>query len=137
MEGGPAGETAAERRRLATAMEKVRRRLGVECECPFHLPDGAGGTVEFAAYLADFGGPLGMVVDVTDRSFRIPGGEGRSAAAEKAGLYISFLSPGYPVEDEEEFLEALVDWGYFGSLEKLSDALRKKRALRRSPHARP
>ena len=88
-----------------------RRRLAVECECPFGLPDGAGGAVEFAAYLADFGGPLGMVVDPTSPT-GFAGGKARGGGREEGRPYFSTLSPGYPVEDEGEFLEALVDWGY-------------------------
>ena len=129
MAGGSAEGIAAERRRLTAAVAKACEALGVECECPFHFSDEAGGTIEFAAYLADFGGPLGMVVD--------PIGSGNSGVARKAGLYFSALGHAFLVEDEESFLEALVDWGYFGSLAKLGETLRRKRALRRSPHARP
>lgn len=127
----------AERRRLAEAIERTCRSLGVECECPFELPDGARGSVDFAAYLADFGGPLGMVVDPAIGDDGPLHGGARARATTKAGLYFSSLGPGCRVEDEEEFLEALVDWGYYGSLEKLSEPLRRKRALRRSPRARP
>lgn len=93
------------------------------------------GAAEFAAYLADFGGPLGMVVDVAGGD--APAVRAQNAAAAQAGLFLPRLSPGYPIEEEEHLLEALVDWGYYGSLAKLSDGLRRKRALRRSPHARP
>lgn len=132
-----AEEMAAERRRLAEAIERACRPLGVECECPFRIP-GAGEDVgDSAAYLADFGGPLGMVIDVADGDWDSPAARAKNAAAKQAGLYVSRLSPGYPIEDEEHLFECLVDWGHFGSLAKLGEGLRRKRALRRSPYARP
>ena len=130
-------EMAAERRRLAEAIERACRSPGVKCECPFGLPDGTGGRIDFAAYLADFGGPLGMVIDVVGTGDGPIEPGARAKSATEAGLYFSSLRPGYPVEDEQEFLEALVDWGYYGSLETLSEPLRRKRALLRSPYARP
>lgn len=128
-------EMAAERRRLAEVIERVWRPLGVECECPFRIQGADESVGEFAAYLADFGGPLGMVIDVDGGD--TPAVRAGNRAAMQAGLFISRLSLGYPIEEEEHLFECLIDWGYYGSLAKLGDGLRRKRALRRSPHARP
>ena len=103
-------------KRAANAWLEASRYLRIKVCAPYELRVG-GESVDCLAFLPDFGGPKGMVIGTT----LAPDFETDSdliELAKKNGLYFSFINPaGYASYDESTFTEALIDWGFFGSLE--------------------
>lgn len=84
------------------------RQLGVRVEAPYSVFF-EGEVVTVAAFLPDFGGRNGMVIDIGDMlDF-----DKLSRVTDANGIYLSCLNP---VADTSEasVRDALNDWGYFG-----------------------
>lgn len=113
----------ASRRQLAAFVEDRCRLLGLQCSCPHVVPHAAEGGLEFAAFLPHFGGPRGLLLDVVTEPDFVPS-ESHKVAAARLGIPVSFVNPASLLEDTNEFVAALRDWGYFGRLEELRDDVR-------------
>ena len=98
---------------LASVWNDAARHLDIRLVAPFQATE----AIVCLAYLSDFGGPKGMILDV----LRLPEmsvDRALVAFAEKQGFFWSFVHPEtYSRFDRATFIEALKDWGYFGSPE--------------------
>jgi len=104
--------TLRERQKLSNVWRLAAESLSLRIEAPYLLKDSAGEGVTCIAYLPDFGGPNGMVIDLLDD----PGRNAVSLAAKANKMYYSFINPEvYEKFDAREFQEALTDWGFFGN----------------------
>jgi len=92
------------------------------------LADGLVGDVEFAAYLPQFGGPKGILVDIVIDPDYTPG-EAQKRVAAELRIPISFVNPASLLRSADEFILALRDWGYFGLPAELTEAARNALAL--------
>jgi hypothetical protein len=101
------------KRKLETAWITAGRELRIKVKAPFDFWSEARQHL-CIAYLAEFGGPHGMVIDavfppafVTNRAL--------AHDAEMAGYFVSFINAHtYAAFDLRKFQEALMDWGYYG-----------------------
>jgi hypothetical protein len=98
---------------LIQAWQSAQRELKIRVTAPFTFAAGAT-THECIAFLPDFGGPGGMVIDaIGPPAFQPP--QGMTSAAEVAGYYWSLINAEINSRFEADvFKEALLDWGYFG-----------------------
>ncbi len=102
-----------DRKALIQAWQFAQRELQIRVTAPFNFSV-AETTHDCIAFLPDFGGPAGMVIDaISPSTFRPP--PAVLAAAEKAGYYWSLINVAtYRRFEAETFKEALRDWGYTG-----------------------
>ena len=112
-----------ERRALSQLIEQRCVTLSVKSNCPHFIAENLGEAVEFSAYLPDFGSPKGILIDIVSDPDYLPSLR-HKLVAERAGIPVSFINPASLINDVSEFVEALRDWGYFGSPENLPEALR-------------
>jgi hypothetical protein len=101
------------REALIQAWQMAQRELKIRVTAPFCFRSGER-THNCIAFLPDFGGPVGMVIDaIWPPKFRPP--KGVASAADAAGYYVSFINANiYSCFDTDTFKEALLDWGYCG-----------------------
>ena len=85
--------------------------LDVVTTCPYQL-QGPLGIVDFAGYLPFFGGVNGLLICELLPPKYIPS-EKHRIAANSSDIFISFVNP-LSIIDRNDFIEALLDWGYFG-----------------------
>lgn len=111
------------RRQLAVFVEERCRLLDLRNECPFVASSAGTSGIEFAAYLPQFGGSKGMLLDVVTEPDYVPSDE-HKRAANQLGVPISFVNPTSLFENANEFIEALRDWGYSGPPEQLRQDVR-------------
>jgi hypothetical protein len=112
--------TVASRRQLAAFVEERCRLLGLRCDCPHVVRNADESELEFAAFLPQFGGPRGLLLDVVTEPDFVPS-KSHNAAASGLGIPVSFINPSSLLEDANEFVAVLRDWGYFGRCEDLTD----------------
>jgi len=106
--------TDEQRERVYAAWRIAADALSIRVEVPYLLKTSDGEELLCAAQLPDFGGPKGMVFSLLDHLTHLGGKVG--SAAKSRGLYYSIINPAiYDHYDEEIFIEALTDWGFFGS----------------------
>lgn len=117
------------RRELSHFIRDKCHTMGLQCVCPyFGLLDKAN-SIEFAAYLPQFGGVKGIFVD--------PMGEQESTIlaqknfAAQLETPISFVNAALFTQDVF-FLDSLRDWGYVGKQSELSQHLQEKLHIFRS-----
>ena len=99
---------------MGAAWRTAGEILRVSVQAPYVFVDARGREFPCLAFLPEFGGPRGMIVEAiegpdfnTDTALAV--------AASEAGVYCSFVNPEqYAVFEEETFKEALRDWGFFG-----------------------
>ena len=104
-------------KKTIAAWAMASKHLGIRSELPFDFQVGRS-SHKCIAYLPDFGGPKGMLLQAifppefkTDEAF--------ASDATRAGFYYSFINPlAYGEFDLKSFQEALIDWGFFGSRSK-------------------
>jgi hypothetical protein len=112
-----------ERLRLASFVARECAKLGIHNSCPYQVSDEHGGEIVFAAYLPQFWGAKGVLVDVympRDKAIRAK----QLKTAQRLGIPVSFVNlvPLYNTPDK--FVECLVDWGYRGVPSDLRDDVR-------------
>jgi len=106
--------TDEQRESVYDAWRVAADALSIRIQVPYLLKTPDGEEVLCAAYLPDFGGPRGMVFGLWDHLAHL--GDKVGTAAKSQGLYFSRINPEvYDYYDEEVFVEALTDWGFFGS----------------------
>lgn len=73
-----------------------------------------GNQISCVAYLPDFGGPKGIVIELNNPpDFEID--KGLVDAAKAKGISYSFMNfKIYKEYQEDGFKEVLIDWGFFG-----------------------
>ncbi|WP_157008293.1 hypothetical protein [Xenophilus azovorans] len=93
-------------------IKKMNSVLKIKGECPCRLSGPEIKNVEFVAFLPEFGGERGMLLDlITPPDFE-PGFE-QKKIAEQLQMRVSFLNP-ESMKAIDEYMLALRDWGYFG-----------------------
>jgi len=103
-----------ELKRLSSTWRVAAEELSFRIEAPYSFKGTPNSNVSCVAFLPDFGGPKGMVVDLLDDPPYERGSPIR-LSAEANGMFCSFINPKvYEKFDAEEFKEALTDWGFFG-----------------------
>jgi hypothetical protein len=96
---------------IIKAWEEAASDLGLEIEAPFYLNTDAG-QIKFALLVKYFGSPKGTLIEELDNRFEIDFDD----ITQQYGYYGSFLNPAtYERYDRDLFIEALTDWGFFGS----------------------
>jgi hypothetical protein len=108
------------RRRLSAEIEQRCRTLGIPCECPYVARDD---DVEYAAFIPHFGSRSGILIDVTcgpDFASNLR----RHTTAKNLGIGISFVNPDF-LEDGQEFIEALREWGFYGDVADLAEETKR------------
>jgi len=101
----------ADDRRIADAWLLASVDLGINVTAPFTVDGFDGEPVEFVALLHGFGTAAGTLVCTTDDDFDVAGD-----LAEARGFYSTALNPThYSRYDRAHFIEALDDWGWYGS----------------------
>ena len=96
---------------MMRAWDVASHELQIRVATPFRISDQLNAPV----YLADFGGPNGMIIDAGIGPALDGIADIRKFAAER-NLYYSILNPmSYMSFERTLFLEALHDWGYFGN----------------------
>ena len=94
-------------------------RLGVRVVAPFEFKVGPA-SYNCIAYLPDFGGSKGMLLQATFPPV-FATDQGLASAAQNEGYFISFINPNsYSRLDFHEFQEALKDWGFSWLTKSLS-----------------
>ena len=97
---------------LRQALNRASASLGISIITPYSVADDTSATVEFVAFLPDFGGSQGMVIGASavgdEEMWR------QVAVAKQRGLFYSALSEDYCRFDYDRYTEALNDWGWFG-----------------------
>lgn len=88
---------------LIEAWQAAALDLGFRLEAPYCLSTSTGDSIWVEGFLPDFGGSRGMV-------FR-----GMEHSAPSTDRYVSLIAPIYHQYVRERFIEALTDWGWFGS----------------------
>lgn len=114
------------RRIFSSLLEQRAHVLGVRVFCPFVVTDEQGKQIEFAGFLPAFGSPQGLLVDLIVEPMFEPSQQ-HERAAKFAGIPVSFVNPECWTEDESEFKDALIDWGYFGPEGEYPTALRDRK----------
>ena len=104
-------------RLIAQSWRTASKRLHIRVSAPHQVTRGKE-TLSCAAFLPDFGGPHGMVIGITQPpSFEVD--RQLIEFAHSSGVYYTFVNPNlYRKFDETVFMEALRDWGFFGSQER-------------------
>jgi hypothetical protein len=107
------GNREEQEQRVIAAWIVAERELSIRVVAPFEFRAGAA-SYNCIAYLPDFGGPRGMLIEafVPRKS---PRNKALDRDAQAAGYYRSSISADvYQDFDRAKFQEALVDWGYYG-----------------------
>lgn len=100
-------------RKVSKAWVHAGQDLGVKVTAPYEIRSGSRGVI-YAAYLHEFGSQKGTLVGVLTPPDLMVDEEAKQVA-ERAGMYVSFVSPeGYDEYRKDLFIETLQDWGYFG-----------------------
>jgi hypothetical protein len=101
--------------RVQDAWTIASKKLGFDFTAPFQIED-QGKKVPYHGFVRNFGGKNGTLFFASERF-----DEDLSAAsvlARKKGYYFSCINAAiYRSYDEEVFVEALTDWGWFGKPE--------------------
>jgi hypothetical protein len=104
--------------KVSKAWRTAASHLSIRIEAPYRLPTTDGlSTVLSVAYLPDFGGANGMVVGLASGpAFKVD--RTLKASAKAVGVNCSFINPDvYEHYGTVTFKEAIIYWGYFGTLE--------------------
>jgi hypothetical protein len=98
---------------LIAAWSVASERLGFRIVAPFDF-NRDGASYKCVAYLPDFGGPTGMVLQaIFPPHFTVDKNLARDV--KKAGYYMSFINADcYSKFDPHQFEDALNDWGFYG-----------------------
>jgi hypothetical protein len=104
--------------RLITEKAGALRLLAV---CPYIVDDPVERRVEFSAYLPQFWGKSGLLVDSYQRSGKYGN---RSDVAKRLGIPISYVNPEAIIKKSDAFIDCLIDWGYRGDLADLRSDVR-------------
>jgi len=91
---------------LVAAWQLAASALGVRLVSPYLLRIENGDAIWVEGFLPDFGGKRGMI-------FR-----GISRDAPRTDLYVSLISDAYRGFDRARFIEAMSDWGWYGSADE-------------------
>jgi hypothetical protein len=86
--------------------------FGVRCSAPYRINSDVHGSVEFCAFLPDFGSANGMLIGAWSPSSSLTKSL-RKYLSDECGFYISFVNPG-ALHSAADFADCLMDWGYFG-----------------------
>jgi hypothetical protein len=117
--------TEQKMKRVCDAWRIAAVALSIKVEAPYVIRTRDGKEVACIAHLVDFGGPNGMIIGLYSRPASETDKELKSAAESK-GLFYSFINADfYERYDENEFKEALTDWGFFGDEDRRPNWLRK------------
>jgi hypothetical protein len=105
-------------KRTSAAWIKAAKELGIRVEAPYVIKDKQGHSLEFIAYVPDFGGSKGAVlIAATPPGLRYD--HKAVACAKQHRFYYSILnSEAYSEFDRDDFIATLDDWGYFGPPER-------------------
>ena len=100
-----------EDRRIADAWLVASVDLGIDVTAPFAVDGFDGEPVEFVALLHGFGSAAGTLVCTTDDDLDFA-----FDLSDARGYYATGLNPIYYSQyDRAQFIEALDDWGWYGS----------------------
>ena len=121
------GNVQDQRQRVCDSWQIAARVLSISVEAPYVIKKNDLIDIPCVAYLPDFGSANGMVIGLTSD----PSNKAIQSAAVSLQLYYSFINPDfYQHYNDEEFQEALVDWGFFGDEERRPDWLEQQVKLR-------
>ena len=95
--------------------------FGVRCFAPYRVYSDVHGSIEFCAFLPDFGGANGMLIGAWFPSSSLPESP-PSYRPYEHGFYVSYVNPG-ALRSTEDFADCLIDWGYFGDDENYNKRL--------------
>jgi hypothetical protein len=99
---------------MAQAWQEAAKDLGFEFVAPYTFVDGDGRTYSCSGLLVHFGGPKGtLIVSQYDLDPDI------DDVGAELGYYTSALNPlHYEKYDRRLFMETLIDWGWYGPIER-------------------
>ncbi|MCX5512525.1 hypothetical protein C3941_04490 [Kaistia algarum] len=112
---------SSDRENLTKLLRSHCVEFGVRYIAPYSINNNLHGLVEFCAYIPDFGSKNGAFVDffpemnVMDLTYR-------RSIANKMRAFISFINP-ESLGSGADFVDCLVDWGYYGSDEQYSSKM--------------
>jgi len=94
---------------------QAKNELGIRVVAPYEVVDGATRHI-FAAYLPDFGSPHGCYLYPVKSLGQTNEWKDIYSWSQAHQCYVSFIHiDDYCTYDRDRFVEALRDWGYFGS----------------------
>jgi hypothetical protein len=98
---------------LIAAWKLAGTELGIRVVAPFEFKVGAA-SYGCVAYLPDFGGPKGMLLQATIPP-EFTTDQRLASHAREVGYFLSFINANtYSRFDVQEFKDALNDWGFYG-----------------------
>ena len=100
--------------KVRSAWEQASSELSVEVDMSGRQKFGDQ-LDHIVAFLPHFGGPHGMIVDLTASDYDF--NSKTIDFAKKHNMYYSFIGPGYSEYNRAEIIDTLMDWGYFGPVD--------------------
>lgn len=96
---------------IIRAWQKAAVDLDLKIHCPFTFYDANGQGCQFEIVIENFGSKKGAIIMSLDKVNDI-------IIPQKLGVFFSQVNPEiYGEYDRENFIDTLIDWGYFGTLQ--------------------